>query len=160
MLNGYRRRARPWASAELGRIGTNCAEQVQDLARTARVPLVWPDAFPEPVPRAMRAANYATEMGGGARFALAACRLAFCGGFDLDKDSVIAEAAAAANVPVRECLAAASEEWRDEELEAAAAALLDQGVRHLPVVGIQERWFDGVRQLADAAALLRRPSAS
>jgi 2-hydroxychromene-2-carboxylate isomerase len=141
---------RAWADRD------SLREQVEALARTARLPLLWPDRFPEAVPRAMRAAHYATEMGGGARFTLAASRLAFCGGFDLEKDSVIADAAAAANVPVRECVAAASEEWRDEELEAAASALLDQGVRHLPVVGIDDRWFDGTRQLADAAAVLRR----
>ena len=66
------------------------------MARAARLPLVWPEAFPAPVPRALRAAAYAGEIGAGARFALAALRLAFCGGFDLEKRSVLTDVAAAA----------------------------------------------------------------
>jgi 2-hydroxychromene-2-carboxylate isomerase len=126
------------------------------MAQAARLPLVWPDAFPAPVPRAMRAALYASEIGGGARFALAASRLAFCGAFDLEKSSVLADVAAAANIPVKECLAAADEEWRDEELQAAATSLTSQGVDDLPVVGVNGRWFDGLGGLVEAAAWLRR----
>jgi 2-hydroxychromene-2-carboxylate isomerase len=130
--------------------------QATTLARGARLPLVWPDQFPAPVPRALRAAAYAAEGGAGAGFALAASRLAFCGGFDLEKRSVLAEVAAAAGVPVDECLAAAEEDWRDDELAAGASLLKSQGVSHLPVVGIDERWFDGVQSLSEAAAWLRR----
>src|SRR5579884_852506 len=68
------------------------------LARAARLPLVWPERFPAPVPRALRAAAYAAEVGAAARFALAASRLAFCGGFDLEKPAVLADVAAAAGV--------------------------------------------------------------
>ena len=130
--------------------------QAASLASEARLPLVWPDRFPEPVPRALRAAAYAAEVGAGARFGLAASRLAFCGGFDLDKTSVLADVAAAARIPVKECLAAAEEEWRDEELLATASELRSRGVAQLPVVGIGERWFDGVRGLTEAAAWLRQ----
>ncbi len=126
------------------------------MAQAARLPIVWPDDFPAAVPRAMRAALFAAEIGAGARFALAASRMAFCGGFDLEKASVLAEVAAAANVPVRECLAAASEDWRDDELQATASALSSLGVSELPVVGVQGRWFDGVGGLLEAAACLRR----
>jgi 2-hydroxychromene-2-carboxylate isomerase len=82
--------------------------------------------------------------------------MAFCGAFDLDKPSVLADVAAAANVPVKECLAAASEEWRDEELQATASSLSTHGISELPVVGVQGRWFDGVGGLIEAAAWLRR----
>jgi 2-hydroxychromene-2-carboxylate isomerase len=126
------------------------------LAQASRLPIVWPDNFPAAVPRAMRAALYAAEVGAGARFALAASRMAFCGAFDLDKPSVLADVAAAANVPVKECLAAASEEWRDEELQATASSLSTHGISELPVVGVQGRWFDGVGGLIEAAAWLRR----
>ncbi|MFL5821856.1 MAG: DsbA family protein [Solirubrobacteraceae bacterium] len=131
-------------------------EQVEGLARAVRLPLVWPERFPVPVPRAMRAAAYASEIGSGARFALAASRLAFCGGFDLEKSSVLTDAAAAAAIPIKECLAAADEEWRDEELHATAAALKSEGVNQVPAVGMGDRWFDGIRSLSDAAAWLRR----
>jgi 2-hydroxychromene-2-carboxylate isomerase len=126
------------------------------MAQAARLPLVWPDAFPAAVPRAMRAALYASEIGAGARFALAASRLAFCGAFDLEKPSVLADVAAAANVPVKECLAAADEGWRDEELQTAASTLTSQGIDELPVIGVHGRWFDGVGGLVEAAAWLRR----
>lgn len=126
------------------------------MAQAARLPIVWPDDFPAAVPRAMRAALYAAEIGAGARFALAASRMAFCGGFDLEKSSVLADVAAAANIPVKECLAASAEDWRDEELEATASALSTHGISELPVVGVEGRWFDGVGGLVEAAAWLRR----
>jgi 2-hydroxychromene-2-carboxylate isomerase len=126
------------------------------LARAARLPLMWPEGFPASVPRAMRAAAHATEIGAGSRFALAAFRLAFCGGFDLDKTSVLTDVALAAGISARDCLAAAAEEWRDEELHASAAALSAQGISELPVIGVDGRWFDGLGGLAEAAAWLRR----
>ncbi len=126
------------------------------MAQAARLPIVWPDNFPAAVPRAMRAALFAAEIGAGARFALAASRLGFCGGFDLEKASVLADVAAAANVPVKECLAAAEEDWRDEELQATAWSLSSHGISELPVVGVQGRWFDGVGGLVEAVAWLRR----
>ncbi len=43
---------------------------------------------------------YASTIGCGAQFALAAMRLAFCGGFDLEDPEILAEAAAAAGIPL------------------------------------------------------------
>ncbi len=130
--------------------------QAAALARAARVPLVWPDGFPAPVPRAMRAAAYAAEVGAGARFALAASRLAFCGGFDLEKPSVLADVAAAAGVCATECVAAADEAWRDEDLRATAQTVRSLGAGRLPVLSAGERWFDGLHALSEAAAWLKR----
>lgn len=126
------------------------------LARASRLPLVWPEQFPASVPRALRAAAYAAEIGAGARFALAAFRLAFCGGFDLEKPSVLTDVASAAGTSARDCLAAAAEEWRDDDLRASASSLSAQGVSELPVIGVDGRWFDGLRGLTEAAAWLRR----
>ena len=68
-------------------------------ARALRLPLVWPERQPEPVVgHAMRAAAFAEEQRRGAPFVLAASRLAFCGGYDLDDPEVLAEAAAAADL--------------------------------------------------------------
>src|SRR5690242_8042879 len=67
-------------------------------AAQLRLPLVWPERYPDEVPAAMRAASYAAEHGRGAAFVLAAGRLAFCGGFDLDDPEILAEAAAAADI--------------------------------------------------------------
>ena len=71
-------------------------------------------ALPGRVPAAMRAAAYAAEQGRGAAFVLAAGRLAFCGGFDLEDPEILAEAAAAAGIGLDGCLQAAAT-WRATE---------------------------------------------
>ena len=82
----------------------------EERAAALRLPLVWPERFPAEVPAAMRVAARAQEAGRGAAFVLAATRLAFCGGFDLDDPEILAEAAAAAGVVLDECLHAARDE--------------------------------------------------
>ena len=75
-------------------------------AAALHLPLVWPEHFPASAPSAMRAAAFACELGAGPTFALALSRLAFCGGFELDDPEILAEAAAAAAVPLHACLEA------------------------------------------------------
>jgi 2-hydroxychromene-2-carboxylate isomerase len=125
------------------------------LAGALRLPLEWPERFPAPARGAMRAAAHAAEVGAGGRFALAASRLAFCGGFDLDDPEILAEASAAAGVPLDSCLVAAGEAERDRSLRAAAHSLLGAGVRRLPALRIGGQWFHGERALADGAAQVR-----
>jgi 2-hydroxychromene-2-carboxylate isomerase len=120
-----------------------------------QLPLVWPDRFPRPVPIAMRAAVYAAEIGAGARYALAASRLAFCGGYDLEDREILAEAAAAAAVPVDECLAAAGDPGRDVRLQATARRLASCGVPRLPAIRIGRRWLWSDQMLSEARPLLR-----
>ena len=104
----------------------------------------------------MRAAAYAAEIGAGARFALAASRLAFCGGFDLEDPEILAEAAAAAGVPLDECLAAAGDPARDARLHATARAPCARaGSRDLPAIRIGRRWLWGEQMLSEARPLLR-----
>jgi 2-hydroxychromene-2-carboxylate isomerase len=126
-------------------------------ARALRLPLVWPERFPAPAPapRALRASAFACEVGAGAAFALAASRLAFCGGFDLEDPETLAEAAAAAGVPLDGCLAAAGETWRDDELAATARALARHGIDELPAIRIGRRWIGGEGALPAAFALRR-----
>src|SRR5215212_10605708 len=92
-----------------------------------RLPLIWPERFPDEVPAAMRAAHYAAEQGRGAAFVLAAGRLAFCGGFDLDDPELLAEAAAAADIGMERALTAVGDLGRDGEIDAAGRALLADG---------------------------------
>lgn len=117
--------------------------RVEARARALRLPLVWPDRFPGAAPCAQRACAFACEIGAGPAFALAASRLAFCGGFDLEDPETLAEAAAAAGMPLEECLAAAGEAWRDEELEATAAELCAHGITTVPAVRLGDRWLSG-----------------
>ena len=59
-------------------------------------------------------------------------------------------------ISAADCLAAAAEEWRDDELRDTAAQLSSHGVAELPVIGVDGRWFDGLGGLAEASAWLRR----
>ena len=124
-------------------------------AAELRLPLVWPERHPEPVPAAMRAAAYAIEQGRGAAFVLAAGRLAFCGGYDLDDPEILAEAAAAAGIGLPETLAAARDHARDEAIAAAGRALLAAGAERLPLLRIGRSLHSGERQVAVAAAAAR-----
>jgi 2-hydroxychromene-2-carboxylate isomerase len=136
------------------------AERVQIAAErraaTLRLPLTWPDGFPKPVPAAMRAAAFAGELGRGGAFALAAGRLAFCGGFDLDDPEILAEAAAAAGVPLYECFRAAGDTRYDGLAEAAGRRLLAAGADRLPVLRVGRSLFWGEQRVGAAAASVRQ----
>jgi hypothetical protein len=61
-----------------GSLGLPKLRQRAELrAGELRLPLVWPDSRPTGAPSALRAAAYASDVGAGAPFALAASRLAF-----------------------------------------------------------------------------------
>jgi 2-hydroxychromene-2-carboxylate isomerase len=124
-------------------------------ARELRLPLVWPESFPAPAPAALRAAVRATQVGVGSRFALAAARLAFCGGFNLEDPEVLAEAAAASGFALEECLAAGGCEELDGSLHATARGLVARGVDRLPAIRVRHGFFAGEAQLSHAAAVSR-----
>jgi 2-hydroxychromene-2-carboxylate isomerase len=128
--------------------------RADSCARALRLPLVWPDRFPAGARCAQRASPSPWGRFAPPAFALAASRLAFCGGFDLDDPETLAEAAAAAAVPLEECLSAAGETWRDEELEANAALLRARGISELPAIHIGDQWFEGEAGLLAAGALI------
>jgi 2-hydroxychromene-2-carboxylate isomerase len=131
--------------------------EAEDRAATLHMPLVWPDGFPSGAPVAMRVASLAAADGGrAAPFVLAASRLAFCGGFDLDDPEVLAEAAAAAGLGLSEVLAAAGDRSRDGEMEATALRLLAQGATRLPILRIGRTLYCGEHRIAEAAAANRR----
>lgn len=138
--------------------------RAQARANELRLPLVWPERFPEGAPMALRAAAHAAETSASTAFALAAVRLAFCGGFDLEDPEILAEAAAAAGMRLEVCLAAAADLSRDGPLQATARGLVSRGVCELPAVRIGDRFISGERRLPEAAAMLRasvpRPQAA
>jgi 2-hydroxychromene-2-carboxylate isomerase len=125
----------------------------ETLAIALRIPLVWPEGFPSPRRRAMRAAAHAAELGAGTRFALAAGRLAFCGGFDIEDPEILAEAAAAAGIAPELSLAAAENPEYDIELERAALRLSAAGVERLPAICLDGDWLEGESAVAEAVAL-------
>ncbi len=132
----------------------------QERADAMRLPLEWPEGWPGEVPAAMRLAAFATERGRGAAFALAASRLAFCGGFDLDDPEILAEAAAAAGLGLDECLQAAGDRGRDGGIEASGRRLLAAGADRLPALRIGRALYWGESQVADATAAARLHAAA
>ena len=116
------------------------------------LPLVWPEDRPPRVRRAMRVAALAADCGRGAAFVLAASRLAFCGGYDVDEPEILLEAAAAAGIGLRETLAAAGDRSRDEPIADAGRLLLAAGATALPALRVGGLLFCGEDRLLEAAA--------
>ncbi len=131
----------------------------EERAHALGLPLVWPDLGPASVRPAMRVAALAAEQGRAAPFVLAATRLAFCGGFELDHPEVLAEAAAAANLGLEDCLRAAGDVRRDGPMEEAARKLLAHGADRLPAVRVGRILFAGEDRVAEAAAAASTPAA-
>jgi 2-hydroxychromene-2-carboxylate isomerase len=127
----------------------------EELAAAVRLPLVWPERFPAEVPAAMRVAACAAECGRGAAFVLAASRLAFCGGFDLDDPEILAEAAAAAGIVLDQCLSAARDHGRDGLIESAGLRLLAAGADRLPALRVGRALYWGEDRVAEAATAAR-----
>lgn len=127
-------------------------------AQSLRMPLVWPDPYPTSARAAMRVASLAADRGKGGAFVLAATRLAFCGGFDLEDPEVLAEAAAAACLGLDECLAAAKDPRRDGRMEEAGRRLLAQGADCLPTVRVGRTLYCGEDRLTEAVAAARVPA--
>jgi 2-hydroxychromene-2-carboxylate isomerase len=135
--------------------GDDVRAVAEERAAALRLPLVWPERFPAPARGASRAAVRATQLGCGPSFAVAAARLQFCGGFDLEDPEVLAEAAAAGGVELEECLAAARDLKLDAPLDATAHGLAARGVRVLPAVRVRGALFAGEDGLSRAAAVSR-----
>jgi 2-hydroxychromene-2-carboxylate isomerase len=126
---------------------------VEQRAAELRMPLVWPESWPTAGRQAMRVASLAAERRRAAPFVLAASRLAFCGGYDVDDPEALAEAAAAAGLGLDECLQAAGDVSRDGALELPALRLIAHGADELPVLVVGRTVFCGEHRLAEAAAM-------
>lgn len=135
--------------AELSEAGMVAARDRADLLG---LPFVWPEEPPNRVRGAMRVASLAAERGCGAAFVLAASRLAFCGGFDIDDPEILAEAAAAAGIGLPDALAAAGDIGRDGAIEEAGRLLLAAGASRLPALRVGRMLFCGEDRLLEAAA--------
>jgi len=136
-------------------LGEEGRRAVAERAALLGLPFVWPEGGPHPVRGAMRVAALAAERGRGAAFVLAASRLAFCGGFDIDDPEILAEAAAAAGIGLRETLAAAGDIARDGPIEEAGRVLLAAGAARLPALRVGRMLFCGEDRLLEAAAAVR-----
>ena len=122
-----------------------------ERARLLGLPLVWPDEYAYGVHGAMRVASLAAQRGCAAAFVLAASRLAFCGGFDIDDPEILAEAAAAAGIGLDDALRAAGDVARDGPIEQAGRPLLAAGATRLPALRVGRTLFCGEERLGEAA---------
>jgi 2-hydroxychromene-2-carboxylate isomerase len=122
-----------------------------ERARLLGLPLVWPEQRPYTVRGAMRVASLAAERGCAAGFVLAASRLAFCGGFDIDDPEILAEAAAAAGIGLDDALQAAGDVARDGTIEETGRLLLAAGATRLPALRVGRILFCGEERLTEAA---------
>jgi 2-hydroxychromene-2-carboxylate isomerase len=136
-------------------------DELAAAARAAilRLPLVWPEGASS-ARAAMRVASLACDRGRGAAFVVAASRLAFCGGFELDDPEVLAEAAAAANIPLQDAFQAATDEMRDGPMVDDALRLLAAGADVLPTIRVGRLLFSGEDRLNEAAAAAQAPVAA
>jgi 2-hydroxychromene-2-carboxylate isomerase len=132
----------------------------EERATALRLPLVWPERFPAAVPAAMRVAAHAADAGRGAAFVLAATRLAFCGGFDLDDPEILAEAAAAAGVVLDDTLHAARDEGRDGAIEGTGRLLLAAGADRLPALRVGRALYWGEERVGEALVAARTARAA
>lgn len=142
------------ASADVLRCGEHGADDPCAAAGRAQLlglPLVWPEDRPYRVLGAMRVASLAAERGCGAAFVLAASRLAFCGGFDIDDPEILAEASAAAGIGLEDALQAAGDLARDGAIEEAGRLLLAAGAQRLPALRVGRLLFCGEDRLTEAA---------
>jgi 2-hydroxychromene-2-carboxylate isomerase len=156
-----------WRPATLPEPLPRGVEHIAEAERRAhelRMPLVWPERFPLRVPTAMRVATFANELGCGPAFAVAAGRLAFCGGFDLEDPEIIAEAAAAAGVDVEGALVAAREPRRDHQIGMAGRSVSHAGGTQLPALEHERRLYCGEPHisawLSQMRGALARPGVS
>ncbi len=132
--------------------------EIEARAAALRLPLVWPERRWSAWRGGMRVAAYAAERNRAGAFALAATRLAYCGGFDLDDPEIIAEAAAAAGLPLEGCLCAAGDRRRDAAMLAAGRTLFAAGADRLPAFLVRGLLFCGEERLGEAAAASRAPA--
>jgi 2-hydroxychromene-2-carboxylate isomerase len=119
-------------------------------ARILKMPLITPDRFPQDSRRATRAAMFASKTGACQTFSLAIARLAFCGGFDIEEDAVIAEAAAVAGLNPSAATAAAADTRFDPQLNLTTRALWARGIDAPPAISVGDSWFDGADAIVAA----------
>jgi 2-hydroxychromene-2-carboxylate isomerase len=110
-----------WVPAIAEDVQARGPSPVLRAARALGVRFLWPDV--QPAGRAAnRAAALAAEHGKAREFALAASRLAWGWGQDLDDHELIAQAAGIADLPLDAVLEATFDPRRDPHLEQAAHA--------------------------------------
>ena len=141
-----------WATTDAREDGIR---EVERRAAEYGLPAVrWPDPWPGNTLLAMRAATYATSIGKGVSFALAAFRQAFAGGRDLSVPENVMIAAAACELHPNAVGKALAQQTVKDALREATEEALARGVVGVPSIAIGDRVFWGDDRLSEAARAL------
>lgn len=120
-------------------------------------PITWPEPWPTLDLKIARALTYAATVDATRQLALAAMRLAFREGRNLDDANTIAEAARRAGLDPTTTLEALSDETVKQATRSATDEAFALGVRGIPTVVVDGRLFWGDDRLDDAAAARAAP---
>jgi 2-hydroxychromene-2-carboxylate isomerase len=143
---------RSWATTDARAEGMR---EVERRAAEYGLPAVhWPDPWPGNTLFAMRAATYASSIGKGVSFALAAFRQAFVGGRDLSVPDNVLIAGAACELHPNALARAVEQRTVKDALRAATEEALARGVAGVPSLVIGERVFWGDDRVSEAARAL------
>jgi 2-hydroxychromene-2-carboxylate isomerase len=144
---------RSWADTDAREDGMR---EVERRAAEYGLPAVrWPDPWPGNTLLAMRTATYATSIGKGVSFALAAFRQAFAGGRDLSQPENVMIAAAACELHPNAVERAVQQQQVKDALKSATQEALERGVVGVPSIAIGDQVFWGDDRLSEAARALR-----
>jgi 2-hydroxychromene-2-carboxylate isomerase len=143
---------RSWATTDARVDGMR---EVERRASEYGLPAVrWPEPWPGNTLLAMRIATYATSIGKGVSFALAAFRQAFAGGRDLSLPENVMIAAAACELHPNAVERAAGQQTVKDALREATEEALARGVMGVPSIAVGEQVFWGDDRLSEAARAL------
>jgi 2-hydroxychromene-2-carboxylate isomerase len=133
-------------------------EGMQEVERRAAeygLPAIrWPEPWPGNTLLAMRTATYATNIGKGVSFALAAFRQAFVGGRDLSEPDSVMIAAAACELHPHAVEKAVQQKTVKDALKEATEEALARGVVGVPSIAVGKQVFWGDDRLSEAARAL------
>ena len=143
---------RSWATTDARNEGMH---EVERRAAEYGLPEVrWPERWPGNTLYAMRVATYATEIGKGVSFALAAFRQAFVAGRDLSDPDNVMIAAAACELHPRAVARAAEQQSIKDALRAATEEAIERGVVGVPSIAAGHHVLWGDDRLSEAARTL------
>jgi 2-hydroxychromene-2-carboxylate isomerase len=149
-----------WALGDYRRRQAGMAE-IERRARRYELPAMrWPDPWPSDYLFAMRAATYAFAVERGREFTLPAFRAAFVAGQDLSIPAHVLRAGEQAGLDPGEVQGATQEPQTKLALREVTSAAYELGIFGVPTIAIDDELFWGDDRLEDAAAHLRRHTAS
>jgi len=129
--------------------------EVERRAAALGLPAVrWPDPFPAPAERAVRAATFAQASGRVVAFSLAAMRQAFAAGRDLADPDTLLLAGAACELHPRAVLKGIETGSVGARVGRAHEEAASRGVTEVPCVRVGDALFTGTELLDEAAPAL------